>query len=275
MEEIAGEGALAVTAMHEPRSNIASLEAIYDHRPDQRSLIARLSVIAALHEIKPPQIFIEKIPPIDWLEKVAQEHPPLPVARLLIYSAHDRSHVPSYRPALQLEAATAFGTGEHPTTFGCLLALQQLLKYRQPRHMLDLGCGSGILALAAARLAHQPVLAVDNDAESVRMARYNARTNYLHRFVRVECGSGYAAPAVRAGKPYDLIMANIFARPLMLLARDLRAHLAPGGTAILSGLLNSQENMVLAAHRGVGLKLVHRWRHNGWSVLVLEGTKQA
>jgi ribosomal protein L11 methyltransferase len=270
MEGLLADSALATSLMQAPRTKTAIVEAIFAEPPARKDWIMRLSVMAALHSAKAPSIKIEKIPLTGWLEKVAQEHPPIHAERLVIYGSHASNAVKPPQKSLLIEAATAFGTGEHMTTLGCLLALQKILHKKKPRHALDLGCGSGILALGLARLTRGKCLAVDNDAESVRMARHNARVNQLQHFVRIERSHGYAAAVVRAGKPYDLIMANIFARPLMLLAKDLKAHLAPGGIAILSGLLQEQENMVLSAHRLQGLRLLWRWRRNDWSVLVLQ-----
>ncbi|MBI1274044.1 MAG: methyltransferase [Alphaproteobacteria bacterium] len=279
IEAALADEALATTSVHEPRTHIAMLEALFDYLPAKADFAARLSVIAATCGAKAPPIVIERVPQTDWLAKVAREHPPLPAGRLTIHCGADRARVPPHRPALLIEAATAFGTGEHPTTFGCLLALQNVLKRGKPRRTLDIGCGSGILALAVARLARRPVLAVDCERESVRMARHNARANHLQGYVRVAHGDGYRAPGVRAGGPYDLILANIFARPLALMAKDLRANLVPGGTAILSGLLTAQENMVLAAHRAQGLACAARWRSAGiggdWAVLVLRRASRA
>lgn len=264
-----GANALALSTMHPPRTEACLIEAIVNQEPDRASLTARLAVVAALHGMQPPDLTIDAIPQIDWLARTARAFPPITAGRLIVHGAHDRGKIPVFRPSLQIEAATAFGTGEHPTTLGCLLMLDAVLKSRTPRRALDMGCGSGILALALARLAHVPSVAVDIDPESVRMARLNAKINNLTGYVRVGQSDGYRAPLVGRGAPYDLIFANIFARPLALLAKDLRRHLAPGGVAILSGLLNTQENMVLAAHRLQRLHLWRRLRLGEWSVLVV------
>ena len=156
------------------------------------------------------------------------------------------------RITLTLDAGLAFGSGEHGSTRGCLRALERVA-HRRPRRILDLGTGSGILAMAAARLLHRPVLATDIEPWSVRVAQQNATLNRLGRLVRLRLADGWRDPAVRAGAPYDLVFANILARPLCLMARHLAAHLAPGGTAILSGLLQTQARAVTAAHRRCGL----------------------
>ena len=172
------------------------------------------------------------------------------------------------RLTLTLDAGLAFGSGEHGSTRGCLLALERVA-WRRPRRILDLGTGSGILAMAAAGLLHRRVLAVDIEPWSVRVAAQNARANGLGHLVDARFGNGWRNRAVRARAPYDLVFANILARPLCLMARDLAANLAPGGTVILSGLLATQARQVLAAHRRQGLVLRARFNQGAWTTLVL------
>jgi ribosomal protein L11 methyltransferase len=170
---------------------------------------------------------------------------------------------------LRLDAGLAFGSGEHASTRGCLLALERIARRQRPRRILDLGTGSGILALAAAKLTRRPVLATDIEPWSVRVADENARLNREQRLVSARLADGWRHRAVRAGGPYDLVFANILARPLCAMARDLAAHLAPGGTAILAGLLGTQARMVLAAHRRQGLVLEARHDVGPWTTLVV------
>lgn len=172
------------------------------------------------------------------------------------------------RITLTLDAGLAFGSGEHGSTRGCLRALETIA-WRRPQRILDLGTGSGILAMAAARLLHRPVLAVDIEPWSVRVAQQNARLNGLSHLVHAALGNGWRAVAVRTAAPYDLVFANILARPLCAMARDLAAHLTPGGRAILSGLLQSQARWVLAAHRRRGLRLERSVTEGVWTTLVL------
>jgi ribosomal protein L11 methyltransferase len=162
----------------------------------------------------------------------------------------------------------AFGSGEHGSTRGCLRALERIA-HRRPRRILDLGSGSGILAMAAARLLRRPVLATDHDPWSVRVAARNAAANGVGRLVRTRLADGWRSAAPRRGGPYDLVLANILARPLCGMAKDLSLHLAPGGTAILAGLLAEQARMVLAAHRRRGLRLDFMLREGPWTTLVL------
>ncbi len=232
------------------------------------ALSAKLALAAAaaagdLHEIRE-----EKLAARDWLAENQLAFPPLRVGRFFVYGSHYHGEVPAGALGIMLDAATAFGTGEHPSTYGCLLALQALAQCRPIRHPLDIGTGTGILAIAATKLLRRPVLASDIDAGSVGVARHNVACNGVAKLVRVECAVGYRNRALRR-RGYDVILANILARPLAEMAADLARHLAPGGRAVLSGLLRRQESIVLAPHRSVGLALEGRIVIDGWSTLIL------
>ena len=172
------------------------------------------------------------------------------------------------RITLTLDAGLAFGTGEHGSTRGCLVALETVAR-RRPRRILDLGTGSGILAMAAARLLNRRVLATDIDPWSVRVAAENAALNGVAHLVTARFADGWSDPFVRRHGPYDLVFANILARPLCLMARDLALHLAPGGTAILAGLLVNQARWVVSAHRAQGLRLERMLPQGAWTTLVM------
>jgi ribosomal protein L11 methyltransferase len=205
----------------------------------------------------------------DWLEATRHAFPPLRIGRFLVHGSHWRPPARTGAVAIEIDAANAFGTGEHPSTRGCLLALDRLARHRRsPRAVRDVGTGSGILAIAAAKLWRRPVSGSDIDAASVRVARLHARRNGVAAWVRLDCAPGYRGRRDRGGH-YDLVFANILARPLAALARDLARALAPGGVAVLSGLLRRQEPIVLAPHRGLGLHLSRRIEIDGWSTLVL------
>jgi ribosomal protein L11 methyltransferase len=214
------------------------------------------------------RIVEERLPERDWLAENRRAFPPQRIGRFLVHGSHWHGAVPPSAIAIEIDAATAFGTGEHASTHGCLLALEGLARRRRFRRPLDIGTGSGILAIAAARRLHRRVIAGDIDPEAVRVARHHARRNGLTGQVRVFHAAGYRSRVLRRSD-YDLILANILARPLALMARDLRRAIAPGGVAVLAGLLRRQEALVLAAHRAQGLSLERRLVIEGWSTLVL------
>ena len=203
----------------------------------------------------------------DWLGDNLRAFPPVRVGRFFVFGSHWRGRPPPGTVPIEIDAASAFGTGEHPTTAGCLLALEGLARLRRFRAPLDIGTGSGILAIAAAKTLRRRVLASDIDPESVRVAGRHVRRNGLLRSVRVVQGSGYRSRTVRRRR-YDLVFANILARPLAAMANDLKGSLAPRGRAVLSGLLQRQEAMVLATHRAQGLAVERRILIQGWSTLV-------
>lgn len=184
------------------------------------------------------------------------------------------THVPPRRiygrTVLVLDAGIAFGSGEHASTRGCLIAFARVAKdRRRMARVLDLGTGSGILAMAAAKRCKRRVLATDIEPWSVRVAEQNAQMNGVGKLVRARLADGWAERHVRAGRPYDLVFANILARPLCAMAKHMAAGLAPGGTAILAGLLGTQARMVLAAHRRHGLTLERALPVGPWTTLVL------
>lgn len=204
-----------------------------------------------------------------WLARTRSAFPEQQVGRrFVIRGTHLPPAATAGRLLIRLDAGVAFGSGEHGSTRGCLRALERVA-HRRPRRIIDLGTGSGILALAAASLLRRKVLASDNDPWSVRVLAENARLNRQHLRLRGVLAHGWNSRAIHAGAPYDLIFANILARPLCRMARDLAAHLAPGGTAILAGLLTSQAPTVLAAHRRRGLVLEAALSEGAWTTLIL------
>ncbi|MGD0105265.1 MAG: 50S ribosomal protein L11 methyltransferase [Rhodopila sp.] len=204
-----------------------------------------------------------------WLARTYASFPEQMIGeRFAVRGTHVTGTLVPGRITLTLDAGLAFGTGEHGSTRGCLVALEEVAR-RRPRRILDLGTGSGILAMAAARLLNRPVLATDIEPWAVRVARENAALNGVARLVTVRLADGWRDPFVRAGGRYDLVFGNILARPLCLMARDLALHLAPGGTAILAGLLASQARWVLAAHRTQGLRLERMLPQGAWTTVVV------
>ena len=276
IEELLADEAAAITVMIPPRQPNAQIDAIFTTVPEIDFWQTRLAIIAKVHNCSTPQIKISEVGNLDWLKKVATDFPPLPIARWTIHGAAHQPSLTRRHLALKIDATNAFGTGEHPTTRGCLLLLDKILRNQQLRlnQMLDVGCGSGILAMAFAKATHQKAIAVDLDPDAVRIARGNVSANGLSSSVRLGQSFGYRAGLVKKHRPYNLIMANIFARPLSLLAVQLKQHLRPGGVAILAGLLTTQANAVLAAHRAQGLALLYRMRIGEWTVLALKRPNQ-
>lgn len=264
-----GDHAAAVATFELEEGGDWLVEATSQGEPDRAWLAARVAVMSRAMNLAEPELVIEPVQEMDWLTRSYGSFPPIRAGRFFIHGSHHDGAVPAAALGLLVDAATAFGTGEHPTTRGCLEALSRLAKRHPVRRALDMGCGSGILAMAAARLWRRPVVAVDIDPESVHVARENARLNRLGRLVQAFGGNGYRTPEAVRGAPYDLIAANILARPLARMAPDLKRHLAPGGYAVLSGLLVRQERHVLAAHRAQGLALEARIADGDWLTLIL------
>jgi ribosomal protein L11 methyltransferase len=194
---------------------------------------------------------------------------PVKAGRFVVHGAHDRARVRANRIGIEIEAALAFGTGHHGTTRGCLLALDRIVKGSRPRNILDLGTGSGVLAIAAARALRRPVLASDVDARAVAIARGNARLNRVGAHVRIIHAAGLGRHDFRKSGPFALIFANILLEPLQRLATPMARLAAPGGQIVLSGLLVGQARAALACYRARGVVLVRRIRLEGWATLVL------
>ncbi len=267
---------LAVSIHCPPRTRTALVEALRQGKPNKEEWQTKLALLAKslAPKGKTLNLKLEIVPVgnLDWIKKVSEDFPPLPVARWTVFGAAHKSKVKNKALGLQIDATSAFGTGEHPTTKGCLILLDQFLTQNpqaQKGTLLDMGCGSGILAMAFAKATQGKALGVDMDAPSVKIARANARINGVAGRMRFIVSEGYASPLVREKGPYDLIMANIFADPLCAMAKDLKRNLKPGGYAILSGLLNCQAKAVIAAHEKQGLFLVKRLKLGEWSALAL------
>lgn len=237
-------------------------------------LRGRLALAAAAAGGTVLEIAEERLPARDWLTENQLAFPPLRVGRFFIYGSHYRGAVPAGAIGIAVDATTAFGTGEHPSTRACLLAIDRLARRRRFRRPLDIGTGTGILSIAAAKLLHCKVLAGDIDPGSVPVARHNVARNGVTRLVQVRRARGYRDRAIHKSR-YDLVLSNILARPLALMAHDLTRVLACDGRAILSGLLRRQEPIVLAPHRSCGIVLDHRLVIDGWSTLVLRRRRNA
>lgn len=211
----------------------------------------------------------ESIEDADWVAASLEGLDPVPAGRFLVHGAHDANRVLKNTHGIQVEAALAFGTGHHGTTKGCLLAFDELLKRKRPRRVLDLGTGTGVLAIAAAKALRQGVLASDIDAMSVTIARANIALNGVSDRVKVIEANGLAHPYITGNGPYDLVFANILAGPLVKLAPGIAQALAPDGHVILSGLLSHQDRQVRAAYRQQGLVPVRKAVLDNWVTLTL------
>ena len=213
---------------------------------------------------------VSEVPDQDWVAKVRRELPPVEAGRFFVYGSHDAALLPEGRIGLLIEAAMAFGTGHHGTTLGCLRAYDRLLDDGQRfDNVLDLGCGTAVLAMSAARMGTAHVLASDIDPVAVEVALANVKANGLVGRVACVESIGFDSPVLRAGAPFDLIFANILKGPLIELAPDMAAHLAPGGRAILSGLLVEQADEIVEVYQGQGLALETREDLGEWSALTL------
>jgi ribosomal protein L11 methyltransferase len=235
--------------------------------PDQAS-IRELVAIAAGDNVA-QDIRFDTVEAKDWVKATLEELVPVRAGRFIVHGRHDRAKVPSNKLGIEIEAALAFGTGHHGTTRGCLQLLDHVLKARHPRRVLDLGTGSGVLAIAAAKALHGAVLASDIDPASVQVAHDNARLNQVGNLVRTIRATGFSAPQFMAHAPFDLVLANILANPLRQMATPMTRHLAPSALVILSGLLPSQAGGVIAAYRARGLVLLQHLRIEGWSSLLM------
>jgi ribosomal protein L11 methyltransferase len=229
---------------------------------DETAAITR--VLGRFPELR---VATEVLADADWLAMALSGLPPVRAGRFFVYGAHDRGLAPASTVNLRIEAGAAFGTGHHGTTVGCLQAFSDLLKARRFDRVLDVGCGTGVLAIAAARTGSPIAVGTDIDEPSVRIANENAALNGARaRFVHA---SGLDDPLVRNDGPYDLVFANILAPPLVALSGHIKRALKPGGLTILSGLLRTQERRVLAAYTSKGFRLVRRLHRDAWATLVL------
>jgi ribosomal protein L11 methyltransferase len=216
----------------------------------------------------PLKVVREQLADADWLAMALSGLPPVRAGRFFVYGMHDRGRLPASTVNLRIEAGAAFGTGHHGTTVGCLMAYDKLIKARKFNRVLDVGAGTGLLAIAAARTGSKIAVGTDIDKPSVRISKENAKVNRANaRFVHA---SGLSNRLVTDNAPYDLVFANILARPLVSLAQDIKTALVPGGTVILSGLLRTQERMVKAAYVSRGFKVVNRIHRDAWAALVLQ-----
>lgn len=244
-----------------------TVDVYFSHAPDEARI--RDLIAAVVDPEAAEKLVFSAIAQQDWVAASLEGLGAVRAGRFLVHGSHERSRVRSNDVALEIEAALAFGTGHHGTTRGCLLMLDAILKRRRPRRILDVGTGTGVLAIAAARALRQPVAAGDIDPVAVEAAAANARLNGAGPFVRPVVARGLLAPSLRAGAPYDLIFANILAKPLRLLAPAIASVAAPGGELILSGLLRRDVPGVLSSYAAQGFALRQMLLLEGWATLRL------
>jgi ribosomal protein L11 methyltransferase len=260
------EGQAAIAAFEGPDGRW-DITVHFAEAPDQAS-IRELVGLAAGDDVA-RDISFDTVEAKDWVKATLEELVPVRAGRFIVHGQHDRARVPPNKLGIEIEAALAFGTGHHGTTRGCLLLLDHVLKAYYPRRVLDLGTGTGVLAIAAAKALHGEVLASDIDPLSVRVARDNARLNGTGDLVETIRATGFSAPPFAQRGPFDLVLANILANPLRQMATPMARHLAPSALVILSGLLPHQAQGVIAAYRARGLVLVRHLRIEGWSSLLM------
>jgi ribosomal protein L11 methyltransferase len=258
--ELAPPSPQAVLVDEEPFGEHATVEALYAEIPDG-DLLSRLIG---------REVSVTQLPDTDWIKLSQEGLPPVRAGRFFVYGAHDAGIVPPGVIPIRIEAGMAFGTGHHETTTLCLSLMSTLAKQRRFSRVLDLGCGTGLLAIGAVKLWRQRVRASDIDPVAIQVARENAIANEASPLVQTIVADGMANPALAAGAPYDLIVANILAGPLTRLAPGIAGAISPRGMLILSGLLHWQENLVLSFYRPHGLVLRARHRDGPWSALLLE-----
>ena len=248
----------------EDGSGLWEVGAYFTDAPDDIAL----SLLAAVHGAKP--FVVSEVPEIDWVAKVKRELSPVEAGRFFVYGSHDADRVPEGRIALMIEASMAFGTGHHGTTLGCLRALDRLEKAGVVgQNVADIGCGTAVLAMAAASIWPNPVIASDIDAVAVEVAEANVKVNGLEGRVICLEAAGFDHPQIAAAAPFDVVFANILMGPLIQLAPSMGAHVAPGGRAILSGLLVEQADDVAAAYVAEGFTVETREDLGEWTALTL------
>lgn len=249
----------------EDGSGMWEIGAYFTEAPDT----AALALLAAAFGARP--FAVSELPETDWVAHVRRELKPVEAGRFFVYGSHDSDKVPAGRVPLLIEASMAFGTGHHGTTLGCLRALDRLVEQGfRARNVADIGCGTAVLAMAAAHVFEARIIASDIDPVAVEVAAANVSANGLSGRVRCLVADGFSAAQIAEAAPFDLVFANILKGPLLDLAKPMSAATMPGGFAILSGILNEQADEIIAAYRKAGYKLASRDEIVDWTTLTLE-----
>src|SRR5258705_586549 len=266
LTEVFFESQAAIAAFERPDGRW-DVTVHFSEPPDQ-ALVRELVTDAAGTDIA-AGIAFDTVEAKDWVKASLEDLVPVPAGRFIVHGQHDRPRVPPNKLGIEIEAALAFGTGHHGTTRGCLLLLDHVLKAYRPRRVLDLGTGTGVLAIAAAKALHIGVLASDIDPLSVRVARENARLNQIGHLVQAICATGFSPPQFANARTLHLDFANSLANSLRQMATPIARHLAPSALVSLSCLLPHQAPGVIAAYRARGLVPLRHLRTEGWSSLLL------
>lgn len=272
MSDAFEEEGFAIATMEIDEKNDIWEASVYVFRPDEAEAYDRFAALLAA-DFPGIRIQREELPDIDWIAKSLEGLKPVRAGRFVVHGSHDRGTARIGEIAIEIDAGQAFGTGHHGTTAGCLEVIHKVMRARTVRRVLDLGTGSGVLAIAARKLAPVTVLATDIDPIATRVARENVRLNGIASGIALETAPGFHSTAFGRHGPFDLIIANILARPLMRMAPQLAARLAPGGDVILSGILASQRWKVLAAYNSLGLRHVRTIWREGWVTIHLDNRR--
>ena len=247
----------------EDGSGLWEVGAYFSEKPDDISL-ALLAAVFQAEEFK-----ISELPQIDWVSKVQRSLKPVVAGRFFVYGSHDSDKVPPDCEPLLIEASMAFGTGHHGTTKGCLLALEQLIKVGfKAKNVIDVGCGTAVLAMAAARIFSANVIASDIDSVAHSVAKMNILANGLDRNIQCFEASGFAHEQIKTKNPFDLIFANILLAPLLALATDISKYSLSGGYVVLSGILSEQAELVVKKYTGVGFSLSNQIEIGEWVTII-------
>ncbi|WP_398480332.1 50S ribosomal protein L11 methyltransferase [Tardiphaga sp.] len=261
------EGEAAIAAFENPQGRW-DVTVHFADPPDEASI--RNLVSLASDDTVAGSIVFDTIEAKDWVKESLEGLVPVRAGRFIVHGSHDRDKVRDNQLGIEIEAALAFGTGHHGTTRGCLIYLDYVLRSKAPKRILDLGTGTGVLAIAAAKATKKHVLATDIDAMSVKVAHENMQLNGVGNLVETVCATGFSSPAIAKHAPFDLILANILANPLRAMATDMERHMASNGMIILSGLLPHQATSVIVAYRARGLVLLKQQIIEGWSSLLMQ-----
>lgn len=258
---------LALSSFRDEKAGNWRLDAYYLEAPDLEVLADAAKPVLGTTSTA---FSVEPVPEANWVAISQAALPPIGAGRFLVHGSHDRDAARGRRYAIEIDAGEAFGTAHHASTRGCLLAIDRLARRRHFRRVLDLGCGSGVLAIAGAKsLPAASLVATDIDPRSVMVARGNATLNGVGHRIRFDIAAGFHHPLLRGSNRFDLVLANILAEPLIDFAPSVRRILSPRGHAVLAGLLDQEAKKVTAAYVAAGFRVHHVIRLGGWTILTM------